>query len=106
MDCATDLEYIVSLGFSAADARAALKGSSGDRLGALAILRRVAIDGNINAEDLSWREEMTGDWQTGVADNQPRSGESRGLWKIRVYATVVAGTQAMTNRTSAENWAL
>ena len=49
---------------------------------------------------------MTGDWQTGVADNQPRSGESRGLWKIRVYATVVAGTQAMTNRTSAENWAL
>jgi hypothetical protein len=85
MDFPTDLEYLVSLGYTSQAAKKALKASAGDRAGAIAILSKGGV---AEKSDTAWRQELAGDWQTGVAKDLPKSAESRGLWKSPIYARV------------------
>jgi hypothetical protein len=85
MDCPTDLEYLVSLGYDTKAAKRALKASAGDRKGAITILNK---GGEADKSDTAWRQELAGDWQTGVTQDLPKSAESRGLWKSPIYCRI------------------
>ena len=83
---ATDLDYIISLGYSPADARKAIQTTNGDLNAALHLLAK-GID---NISDASaWRQEMSDDWIDGVNKlTMPRNAESRGLYKTPVYIRI------------------
>ena len=82
---ATDVDYIIGLGYNRDVVIAAMTTTRGDKAAALDILRR----GGAAPSDSSWRSELKDDFTSGLhAVPLPNSVENRALWKSPLYVRV------------------